>query len=119
KDELGWNNLMLRDWGAFELQRKHGADYFRRNLAGALHLDENSSLLVGNFNQHRNSWLVISVLNGVRESPTLFDSLLSERASVPQKLRQQVYERDGWTCRLCGGSSDLRIDQAVERKPRT
>lgn len=110
KDELGWNHLMLRDWGTFELQRKRGPDYFRQNLAGALHLDQDSSLLIGNFNQHRTSWLVISVLNGIREAPTLFDALASERLPISDKLRQQVYERDDWQCVLCGSALDLVID---------
>lgn len=110
KDELGWNHQMLRDWGAFELQRKKGEDYFRRNLADALHLRPDSSLLVGNFNQHRTSWLVISVLNGIREAPTLFDSLPSDRPAIPDKLRQKVYERDEWKCRRCGARSNLTVD---------
>jgi hypothetical protein len=74
RDEGGWHNLMLRDWGAFELQRKQGAEYFRNNLAGALHLRPSSSLLVGNMRDQRTAWLVISVLNGIRnDAPTLFD----------------------------------------------
>jgi hypothetical protein len=66
------NHLALRDWGAFEFMRKQGDDH-RFDLAGALHLDPTCSLLVGNHNQHRNSWLVISVLRGLRAAPSLFD----------------------------------------------
>jgi hypothetical protein len=44
-------------------------------LTGALHLDGSCSLLVGNFNRHRNSWLVISVLRGLRAEPSLLDEL--------------------------------------------
>lgn len=66
------NHLMLRDWGCFEFMRKHG-DGRRTDMASALHLDSTCSLLVGNFNQHRNSWLVISVLRGLRAAQTLFD----------------------------------------------
>lgn len=110
KDELGWNHLMLRDWGTFELQRKRGADYFRTHLATALHLDENSSLLVGNFNQHRSSWLVISVLNGIRQEPTLFDAFADARPAISDSLRSQVYERDGWACVVCHSTVDLCID---------
>jgi hypothetical protein len=73
RDDDGRNNLMLRDWGAFEFQRKNTERYFLDNLEGALHLTDQSSLLVGNMNNQRNAWLVISVLNGIREAPTLFD----------------------------------------------
>ena len=110
KDELGWHHLMLRDWGAFELQRKHGGDYFRRNLAGALHLDPNSSLLVGNLNNQRTAWLVISVLNGIREAPTLFDALADDRPRISDKMRRAVYERDGYRCVRCGSRDDLTVD---------
>lgn len=109
-DELGWNHLMLRDWGTFELQRKHGGDYFRQHLATALHLDQNSSLLVGNMSNQRTAWLVISVLNGIREAPTLFDALADERPPISEKLRRQVYERDQWRCRRCGSQDGLQVD---------
>jgi hypothetical protein len=66
-------HLMLRDWGTFEFLRKHG-DARRYELASALHLD-GCSLLVGNFNRHRPSWLAISVLRGVRPAPSLLDEL--------------------------------------------
>jgi hypothetical protein len=35
KDELGWHDLMLRDWGCYEFMRKQDDDYARRNMAGA------------------------------------------------------------------------------------
>jgi hypothetical protein len=41
-----------------------------------LHLSPSSSLLVGNMRDHPTSWLVISVLNGVREEPDLFSEQL-------------------------------------------
>jgi hypothetical protein len=110
KDELGWNHLQLRDWGAFELQRKRGEQYFRDNLHGALHLRPDSSLLIGNMNNQRTSWLVISVLNGIREAPTLFDSLPSLRRRISDALRKCVYERDGWACVLCGSPDRLTVD---------
>lgn len=79
KDDDGENKLMLRDWGCFELMRKSPgfetwSESKRRDfMAGGLYLDDSCSLLVGNFNQHRNSWLVISVLRGLREPAGLFD----------------------------------------------
>lgn len=110
RDELGWNDLMLRDWGAYEFQRKNSDSYFRQNLAGALHLSERSSLLVGNFNRHRTSWLVISVLNGIREAPTLFDALPDQRQNISDKIRLNVYQRDGWKCARCGSADKLTVD---------
>lgn len=71
-DEQGTHRLMLRDWGVYEFMRKHG-DERRYELADALNLTDESSLLVGNLNHQRNAWLVISVLNGlVHQAPTLF-----------------------------------------------
>lgn len=74
-DDLGeLRDLMVRDWGCFEWMRKYPDRY--QELGSALHLNEQSSLLIGNFNQIRNQWLVISVLNGLRATqPTLFDDL--------------------------------------------
>ena len=72
RDEDGEHRLMLRDWGCFEWMRKQG-DGRRHELVDTLHLTPSSSLLVGNFNRHYTSWLVISVLNGLREAPALFD----------------------------------------------
>jgi hypothetical protein len=74
RDEDGEHNPMLRDWGCFEFMRRQG-DHKRFQLTDALHLGPQSSLLVGNFNQHRNAWLVISVLNGLRGQQTLLDEL--------------------------------------------
>jgi hypothetical protein len=66
-DAEGFHRLQLRDWGSFEFLRKLG-DYERRDeLWGALHVKPNSSLLVGNMSHRRNNWLVISVLNGIRQ----------------------------------------------------
>lgn len=72
RDEDGEHRLMLRDWGCFEWMRKEG-DGRRHELTTGLHLTPSSSLLIGNFNRHRTSWLVISVLNGLREEPALFN----------------------------------------------
>lgn len=93
KDADAENRLMLRDWGCFEYMRKHGDDR-RFDLFGALHLgDGDCSLLVGNFNQHRNSWLVISVLRGLRSAPSLFDELTEDhRAATPVRTEQDPSE---------------------------
>lgn len=61
--------VMLGDWGAFEFLRK---GFPRCDLGRALHADAECSLLVGNFNRHRTSWCVISVLRGLRPAPDLF-----------------------------------------------
>lgn len=65
-DEDGCHSLLLRDWGCFEFLRKHG-DERRYDLFDALHLSERSSLMVGNMNHHRNAWLIISVVQGLRD----------------------------------------------------
>lgn len=112
-DELGWNHLALRDWGCYELMRKHPDDdyrYARHHMADALHLTRNSSLLVGNMNNHRTTWLVISVLNGIREAPDLFSALADRRPVIPPQLRRQVYDRDEWACRQCGSKKSLVVD---------
>lgn len=72
-DADGTHRLMLRDWGVYEFMRKYG-DSRRHELERALHLSDDSVLLVGNLNNQRNAWLVISVLNGLaHKAPTLFD----------------------------------------------
>jgi hypothetical protein len=55
RDEERDNDLMIRDWGTYELQRKRGEAYFREHLYDALHIRDDSSLLVGNLNNHRTS----------------------------------------------------------------
>ena len=115
RDECGHHNLMLRDWGAFELQRKHNEAYFLDNLETALHLTSSSALLVGNMNNQRTSWLVISVLNGIREPETLFDSLLPDAVPMSEKLRRKVYERDSWRCVKCGSDNQLSVQRTPLR----
>jgi hypothetical protein len=78
-DEAGPHDLQIRDWGTYELMRKHLADpdYYRANLAQALHLGPTSTLLVGNMSHQRNVWLIISILNGLIGPPQLgFDLLV-------------------------------------------
>jgi hypothetical protein len=72
RDADGEHRLMLRDWGCYELMRKMPER--RTEMADFLHLGPSSSLLVGNLANRRTAWLVISVLNGIRdEAPALFD----------------------------------------------
>jgi hypothetical protein len=61
-DEDGDHDLMLRDWGCYEFLRKNPG----RNpeLEEALNLTTAPPLLCGNFNRHRNAWLIISVFSG-------------------------------------------------------
>jgi hypothetical protein len=113
RDDCRTWNLMLREWGCYELMRKNSHDYATRHMHGALHLNENSSLLVGNLNNQRNAWVVIKVINHIREQPNLFSALPDERPRISEKLRRQVYERDGWKCRLCGSPDNLQVDHVV------
>lgn len=72
RDQDGEHRLMLRDWGCYELMRKRPQR--RTEMADYLHLKPSSSLLIGNLANRRTAWLVISVLNGIRdEAPGLFD----------------------------------------------
>ena len=71
-DQDGEHKLMLRDWGCFEFLRKYPER--RDQLSDALHLGPRSSLMVGNMNNQRNAWLIISVLQGLRDQQmTMFD----------------------------------------------
>jgi hypothetical protein len=36
-------------------------------------------------------------------------------AAEPSGKRREVYERDGWACRHCGGTDDLTLDHVVPR----
>lgn len=102
RDEDGVHRLQIREWGVYELMRKHGDDYARAHLHRALHLSDQSSLLVGNQANRRTSWLVISVLQHVRVQAGLWDRMPSERPFIPASVRQRVWERDKGTCQLCG-----------------
>jgi hypothetical protein len=83
-DEGGPHRLSLREWGVFELMRKHGhltdmSEGERRSyVTGAVRLNPASALLVGNQNNVRTSWLVIAVLNGLREDQLPLGELLAE-----------------------------------------
>lgn len=65
-DPRGNHDLKLNDWGSYEFLRKYG-DGRRSELASALGLDRPRSLLIGNHNRHRTAWLVISVLEDLRQ----------------------------------------------------
>lgn len=62
EDELGRHDLMLRDWGCYELMRKHGDDISVK-IGDALGLSKSPPLFCGNLNRFRNSWLIISVFS--------------------------------------------------------
>lgn len=72
-DREGWHDLQVRDWGCYELMRKHRDDpeYYQRGMRDALHLGPLSCLLVGNLNHRRNVWVVIAVLNGLIDARQL------------------------------------------------
>lgn len=67
EDEGGEHDLMLRDWGCYELMRKRGRKA-NAEMSDALNLATAPPLLCGNLNQFRNSWLVISVFSGSQHS---------------------------------------------------
>lgn len=76
-DGAGKHDLMLRDWGCYELMRKHG-DEMALSLGEALGLVTAPPLLCGNLNRFRNSWLVISVFSGaIHARPEVFDAQFS------------------------------------------
>jgi hypothetical protein len=66
-DTGGSHDLQLRDWGVYEFMRKNGDDR-RYELAGAARLSSRPLLLIGNMNNRRNVWLVISVLFPFRQA---------------------------------------------------
>jgi hypothetical protein len=86
------------------------------NLEGALHLGPSSSLLVGNMNNKRTTWLAISVLNGIRPPATLFDALMTDPSTVTEKVRLAVYQRDDWKCVRCGGGDQLSAEPRLNRR---
>lgn len=53
------------------------SDARRHELSAALHLSKSVSLLIGNLANQRNAWIIISVLNGIRqdEALTLFEDV--------------------------------------------
>lgn len=82
-DEKGdQHDLMLRDWGCYELMRKKGDEYGVQRLEEALNPLTAPPLLCGNFNRFRTSWLIISVFSGTiharpmvcERQSSLFDS---------------------------------------------
>lgn len=83
-DDDGAHDLMLRDWGCYELMRKHG-DEAALSLGEALNLSTAPPLLCGNLTRFRTSWLVISVFSGTAHArPEVFDrqfSLFEEAAA--------------------------------------
>jgi hypothetical protein len=74
-DDDGEHDLQIRDWGAHEFLRKNPGKH--ADLWGALKLTDKTYehlLFVGNHNQHRSSWLVISIISEqTRPQLSLFD----------------------------------------------
>jgi hypothetical protein len=67
------HDLMLRDWGCYELMRKHD-DISAFDMAEALNLSSAAPILCGNLNHRRNAWLVISVFHSnAHARPDVFD----------------------------------------------
>ncbi len=68
------HDLQIRSWGVYEFFRRNG-EHRRDELwaglsdhSGGLNLHKPRTLLLGNQNAHRNSWLIISVLQGESET---------------------------------------------------
>lgn len=64
------HDLQVRDWGVWELMRKQHAKLASLDaservayVGGSLRITEDTLLLIGNYAQYRNSWLIISALN--------------------------------------------------------
>lgn len=74
-DTDGRHALQVREWGLHELIRRNSLDYAAQHAEKALRLSAASTLLIGNINAHRNSWLVISVLNLDAAQPSLFATI--------------------------------------------
>jgi hypothetical protein len=87
----GKHDLMLREWGCYELMRKQGDDYTLYNLGEALNLSTAPPLLCGNLNQHRNSWLVISAFTGaVHARSTVIERQAAMFDFIPDELHGRV-----------------------------
>jgi hypothetical protein len=74
-DAHGEHDLQLRDWGSREFLRKHQEEKHYQ-LWDALFLnnpDYKHLFFVGNHNNHRNIWLVISVIFKKKDTQVMFD----------------------------------------------
>lgn len=77
EDDDGEHNLMLREWGCYELMRKYGR-MANTMMGEALNLSTAPPLLCGNFAAHRTSWLVISIFHGsVHARPHVIEDQMS------------------------------------------
>lgn len=77
-DGSGTHRWQVREWGGYEYMRKNPCQHRKLDF----HINEGTSLLVGNMNHQRNAWLIVAVLNGVRgaKPAALFDG---DTATVP------------------------------------
>lgn len=48
--------------------------------------------------------------NVLKAHNACIDAIEVRRASIPEALREAVFERDGRSCRSCGSLSDLSLD---------
>ena len=77
RDEAGPHRIQAREWGCYQYLRKNPTT--PDQLWNAMHLDTPDSdtyLVIGNMNNHRNVWLVISsyVQRRVKPVKGLFDA---------------------------------------------
>jgi len=41
------------------------------------------------------------------------ETVIVKRASIPEALRNKIFERDGFKCVTCGATSDLTLDHII------
>jgi hypothetical protein len=70
------HDLMLRDWGCYELMRKR-PDCTPSLMSEALGIASSPLLFCGNLNRFRNAWLVISVFGATLNAQTEEDQQMS------------------------------------------
>jgi hypothetical protein len=84
RDEDGWHELQLREWGCYEWMRKEPdkVEQLWDNLA-LTSSDHEHLLLVGNMCYHRNVWLIINTFRS-RMQRELFPLFADGQSLMPQ-----------------------------------